>query len=176
MMRLKNIVLFSAIGLMLSACWPSSVSFNDTGSMDPCLKLFYMDVLENNAPNAPINYSNELTEAVKSGIQNNTRLLITDEANNPQVIITGTITNYAITPVALQEGDNSAQNRLTISANFQILFSCPEKEYEQEMNLTSTRFVDYDSNTDISAVETELLTDINSQIVQDVINKLLSNW
>ena len=112
-----TIVIFSSLLLVLSSCWPASVSFNDTGSLNPCLRLFYMEVLENNAPNAPINYSNELTEAIKSGVQNNTRLLITDEANHPQVIITGTITNYAITPVALQEGDNSAQNRLTISAS-----------------------------------------------------------
>jgi hypothetical protein len=44
------------------------------------------------------------------------------------------------------------------------------------MNLTSTRFVDFDSNTDLATVERTLLEEINTQIVQDVINKLLSNW
>lgn len=175
---MKQLPLLLLVGLLLglSACWPSSVSFNDTGSLNPCLKKFYMEVLENNAPNAPINYANELSEAIKAGIQNNTRLLITDENSNPEVLINGSITNYSITPVALQEGDNSAKNRLTISATMYILFTCPDENYEQEMNMTSTRFVDYDSNTDISAVESELLAEINKQIVQDVINKLLSNW
>ena len=44
------------------------------------------------------------------------------------------------------------------------------------MSLTSTRFVDYDVSTDIGVVETELLAEVNEQIVQDVINKLMSNW
>jgi hypothetical protein len=44
------------------------------------------------------------------------------------------------------------------------------------MTLTSTRFADYDSNLDLTTVESQLLEEINKQIVQDVINKILSNW
>ena len=44
------------------------------------------------------------------------------------------------------------------------------------MTLTSTRFIDYDSNTDLASQEATLLDEISTQIVQDVINKLLSNW
>jgi hypothetical protein len=44
------------------------------------------------------------------------------------------------------------------------------------MKLTATRFVDYDSNTDLASAESALLDQINEQIVQDVINKLLANW
>ena len=44
------------------------------------------------------------------------------------------------------------------------------------MTMTSTRFIDYDSNTDLGIVENQLLEEVNDQIVQDVINKLLSNW
>jgi hypothetical protein len=47
---------------------------------------------------------------------------------------------------------------------------------ENKMTLTSTRFADYDSNLDLSTVESQLLEEINKQIVQDVINKILSNW
>lgn len=173
-MRLIGIILILLTSL--TSCWPKSISFNDGGSMHPCLKQFYMPVLENNAPNAPINYPTDLTEAIKTGVQNNTRLLITDIENDPQVIIEGAVTNYLITPVALQEGDNSASNRLTISASFKIYYTCKDEEVDEEMNLVSTRFIDYSSTEDISAIETQLLTDINAQIVQDVINKLLSNW
>ena len=78
-----------------------------------------------------------------------------------------------MSPIALQEGDNAAKNRLTISTQFTIFIQKPE---ESIMKLTSTRFADYDSNTDLSSVENQLLDEINEQIVQDVINKLLSNW
>ena len=42
--------------------------------------------------------------------------------------------------------------------------------------LTSTRFADFSSGTNISQVETKLFEDISAQMVQDLINKLLSNW
>jgi len=173
-MKFFVVIFIFLIGL--SSCWPTSVSFTDKGGSNPCLKKFTMGVLENNAPSAPINYTTDLSEAIKSGVQNNTRLLITDPANNPEVIIEGAVTNYLISPIALQEGDNAEKNRLTISAQFKIFQQCKEENLEEEMTLTSTRFVDYNSSQDISAIEAQLLSEINTQIVQDVINKLLSNW
>lgn len=167
-----SLVFFS----LLTACWPTSVSFNDTGSLHACLKHFQMDPLENSASNAPINYPIELTEAIKTGVQNNTRLLLAGDNNTPQVTITGRITNYVVSPIALQEGDNAAQNRLTVSALMDIYFDCPNDNYSLEMKVMSTRFADFDANQDISSVESQLLTEINEQIVQDVINQLLSNW
>lgn len=121
-MKLK-FVIFLLLITNLTACWPTSVSFNDTGSLHACLKYFQMDPLETSAANAPINYPIELTEAVKSGIQNNTRLLLSSTKNAPQVMINGKITNYIVSPIALQEGDNAAKNRLTVSATMDIFLS-----------------------------------------------------
>jgi hypothetical protein len=158
---------------MLTSCWPTSVSFVDKGGMPEEWKTFYVTTLENNAPNTPLSYSAELSELIKDGVQNNSRLLLNTNSKDAEVNITGTITNYAITPVALQEGDQAAKNRLTVSVQFEIFISKPE---EEEMNLTSTRFIDYEATTDLGVVESELLGDVNEQIVQDVINKLMSNW
>jgi hypothetical protein len=166
-------LLFLPISLLLSACWPSSVSFIDNGSMPEEWKTFSVRTLENNAPNTPISYAPQLSEQLKDGIQNNTRLLLNPETGKGEVYVEGKINTYSVTPVAIQEGDNSAQNRLTISVQFTIFVSAPK---EEKMNLTSTRFVDFDSNTDLATVERTLLEVINTQIVQDVINKLLSNW
>ena len=166
-------LLFLSIALLLSACWPSSVSFIDNGSMPEEWKTFSVRTLENNAPNTPISYDPQLSEQLKDGIQNNTRLLLNPETGKGEVYLEGKINTYSVTPVAIQEGDNSAQNRLTISVQFTIFVSAPK---EEKMNLTSTRFVDFDSNTDLATVERTLLEEINTQIVQDVINKLLSNW
>jgi hypothetical protein len=170
---MKNtLVLLLVLGL-LSSCWPTSISFSDKGSMPEEWKFFSVKTLDNNAANAPLSYSTVLSEAVKDGIQNNTKLKLNTSPNSGEVQIEGMITNYAITPIALQEGDVAAKNRLTISANFSIFVKSPK---EEEMKLTSTRFFDYDSNSDFSAVEATLIEEINKQIVQDVINKLLSNW
>lgn len=169
MIRLLVIVLLLST---LSSCWPSRISFID-GTMPKEWKTFSVKTLDNNAPNTPLSYAAGLTEEIKDGVQNNTSLLLNPDSGKGEILIEGTITNYSIIPVALQEGDNAAMNRLTVSVNFTIFITAPE---EDEMKLTSTRFIDYASNTDLATVESTLLAEINEQIVQDVINKLLSNW
>lgn len=164
----------------LASCWPTSISFSDTKNSDPRWKFFTVKTLENNAPNAPLSYAAQLSEAVKDGVQNNTKLKLATNPDSSQVNIEGTITNFAISPIAMQQGDVAAKNRLTVSVNYTIYINVPPAENEplkeNKMTLTSTRFADYDSNLDFAAVESQLLDEINRQIVQDVINKIFSNW
>jgi hypothetical protein len=143
------------------------------GSMPEEWKTFSIRTLENKAPNAPLSYPLELSEALRSGIQNNTRLQLNSNENDAEVLIEGSVVNYSITPVALQEGDNAAQNRLTVVVE---LFFNIRKPEEKEMTLNASRFIDYDASTDLATVESALLAEISEQIVQDAINKLLSNW
>ena len=156
----------------LASCWPTSIGFKDK-SMPPEWEKFYVITLENNAPNTPLSYSATLSENIKDGVQNNTSLLLSNVQDSAQVVIDGQITNYSITPVALQEGDFATKNRLTVSVSFEIEILAPNEEIKI---MSSTRFVDYDADTDLGVVESELLQEVNDQIVQDVINKLLSNW
>jgi len=165
-------LLYIALFFLLTSCWPTRVSFVD-GSMPPEWDSFTVVTLENNTGNAPLSYNTTLTEAIKDGIQNNSRLSLDLEADSSEVTIEGVISSYYITPVALQEGDNASQNRLSVSVQFEIFISKPEEEL---MTLTSTRFVDYDASTDLGTVENDLLSEVTDQIVQDVLNKLFSNW
>lgn len=141
--------------------------------MPPEWKKFFLITLDNDAPNTPLSYPANLSEQLKDGIQNNTRLLLANNQDSSQVIISGVVAQYSVDPVAIQDGDVAAQNRLTVRVNFTIDITAPEVD---QKTLTATRFVDYDSSTDLGVVETELLNSVNEQIVQDLINKLLSNW
>ncbi len=156
----------------LTSCWPTRISFVD-GSMPEEWKSFTVKTLENNTGNAPLSYNAALTESIKDGIQNNSRLNLEDNSDNAEVNVEGVITSYTITPVALQEGDAAAQNRLTVTVQFEIFISKPEEDI---MELTSSRFIDYDADTDLGTVENDLLSEVTDQIVQDVLNKLFSNW
>ena len=169
---MKLIIAIFSIAL-LSSCWPKSVSFVDSGSMPEEWQVFFVNTLSNNAPNTPISYSATLSEAVKDGIQNGTKLKLGTRVEDAQIEIEGTVTSYTIIPIALQEGDNASQNRLTVSVKFEFYINAPE---EEQMSLVSTRFFDYPANTDLGTVESQFLEEVNTQIVQDVINKLLSNW
>jgi hypothetical protein len=161
------------VSFLISSCWPTSVSFKDSGSMPEDWKTFTVKTLETNAANCPLSYSPLLTEQIKDGIQNNTRLLLNTQIGKGEVNIEGSISGYNVAPLAIQGNDNASKNRLTISVQFTIVTNKPK---EESINLVSTRFADFDATTNLSAVESKLLEEINEQIVQDVINKLLSNW
>ena len=90
-----------------------------------------------------------------------------------EVNIDGKITNYSVTPIAIQGNDNATQNRLTISVQFSIEITKPKEEL---ISVTSTRFSDFNADKNLASVEAQLLEEINTQIIQDVINKLMSNW
>lgn len=159
--------------LLFSSCWPTSLSFRD-GSVPPEWKKFMVNTLENKAPNAPISYSSELTELIKDGVQNRVGLsLVTSEVEAPQIIIDGIVESYSVTPLSLQDNDSQVKNRLTIRTSFTIFISEPK---EEEMKMSSSRFADFDASQDVGSIQTQLLEEINEQIVQDVLNKLLSNW
>src|SRR5690554_8067739 len=88
-----------------------------------------VSTLENKAPNAPISYSSELTELVKDAIQNRVGLtLVTDEDEDPQIIVTGAVDSYTVTPLSLQDNAADVKNRLTIRASFEIFISAPRSE------------------------------------------------
>jgi hypothetical protein len=158
---------------MCSGCWPSSISLVDAGGMNEEWKTFSVSTLENKAPNTPLNYAAFLSEKVKDGVQNNTRLLLNPKNGEGELLIEGAITNYTITPIAMQEGDNSEKNRLSVSVEFSIFVTVPN---EEKIILNSTRFVDYSSTADLGVIESTLLDEISNQIVQDLVNKLMSNW
>lgn len=134
---------------------------------------FYLQTLQVNAPTCPLSYAANLSEAIKDGIQNNTRLSIAPDVKNAQVQLSGEITQYSVNPIALQNGDNAAKNRLSIGVIFTLNYTVPKQE---EVKITITRFADFDASTNFSSVENQLLSSINEQIVQDIINKLMSNW
>jgi len=158
---------------LLSSCWLTSVSFKDKGSMPESWKTFSIKTLEINAANCPLSYSAALTEKLKDGIQNNTRLALNTRLGKGEVNIEGLISSYNVMPLAIQGNDNASQNRLTISVQFSIFVSEPKEDI---INLTATRFADFSASTNLSTVESQLVEEISEQIVQDVINKLLSNW
>lgn len=158
---------------LLSSCWPTSVSFKDKGSMPESWKTFSIKTLEITAANCPLSYSASLTEKLKDGVQNNTRLALNTSLGKGEVNIEGIISSYNVMPLAIQGNDNASQNRLTISVQFSIFVSEPKEDI---INLTATRFADFSAATNLSTVESQLVDEISEQIVQDVINKLLSNW
>lgn len=170
MMRLALIIVLLT---SLTACWPTVFLNPNDNSYPEEWKKFYIFPIEVASPTAPSNYGATLSEQLRSGLQNNTKLKLANTLEDAQVQITGVIRSYSTAPSAIQQNDQVAQNRLTVSVQFTII--TPSKGLE-EMQMVSTRFADYPANTSLVDVENQLLEEINQQVTQDLINKLLSNW
>jgi hypothetical protein len=99
MMKLLLVVLSL---ITLSSCWPTSVSFKDSGSMPLEWKAFHMKTLEINAANCPLFYAAQLSEKLKDGIQNNTRLSLATKLSDAEVQIEGQILNYQSQAILLE--------------------------------------------------------------------------
>ena len=64
---MRRWIYFILVACTLSACWPESFSFRDSGGMAPEWVSFTIQNLENTAPNCPLSFAPLLTEQLKDG-------------------------------------------------------------------------------------------------------------
>ncbi len=123
------------------------------------------------APLANSNMSQTFTEALKDKFLSQTNLDLV--AKDGDLQFEGAITGYAISSVAIQGNETAALNRLLITVK--VTFNnIKEEEYDFETSFS--RYADYETSLDLSAIEDGLITEINEQLTQDIFNKAVSNW
>jgi hypothetical protein len=140
-------------------------------SVDPTVKTIAVRYFNKTAPLGPTVLSQAFTERLKDKFLTQTSLTLTNDAAD--LTFEGSITGYIITPQAIQADETAARNRLTISVNVKFTNLKNEKQnFEQSFS----RYSDYNSTENITAVENQLIDDIFQQIVDDVFNKAMINW
>ena len=160
---------FAFLLVALSSC---KVHYSFSGaSVSPDVKTVSIQTFKNNASLAPPTLSQSLTEAVKDIFTSQTNLGIVSSSGD--LNFEGEITNYFTQPVAIQSNDQAALNRLTISVSVKFTNAKDEK---QNFEITFSRYADYSSTQNLSAVQDELIRQINEQLVQDIFNKAMINW
>lgn len=116
---------------------------------------------------------------LSSGFTDILRDMFTGQTNlemverNGDLAIEGEIVDYKITPVAIQADQTAALNRLTIviNARFTNKFE-PDKDYENKF----TQFVDYESTLDLNSIKEELISELSTNLAQDIFDKAVINW
>ncbi len=170
MIKTRFISSLAIICLLLASCAGGGYSFTQ-GIPDPNINTISVQYFTNQAPLSKPTLSNEFTEALKDLFQNQTKLALVSKYGDLQ--FEGYISNYRTAPVAITGNETAAKNRLTITVYVKFInMQDSEKSYEQNF----TRYAEYDSNLDLSAIEDELITEINDQLTQDIFNKAMSNW
>lgn len=85
----------------------------------------------------------------------------------------GSIIGYEISAKAATNAETTAQNRLTISVN--VIFT-NELDSDKSFEQVFSRFRDFPADQDFSAVESQLVTEINRELSENIFNRALVNW
>lgn len=159
-------------GLLLLLCSSCKMSISLSGSdIHPNAKTVSVATFINNATIVNPTLSQDFTTALKDMIQRQTSLALVNHSGD--YAFSGSISSYTISPIAIQGTETAAMNRLTISVH--IKFS---NKFDKSKNFEQTfsRYADYPSNQNFTAVESTLVTQINEALTDDIFNKAFVNW
>ena len=157
------------IFLTLTAC---SVKYSFTGaSIPPEVKTINIKYFPNNASLVEPTLSQKLTDALRDKFTSETNLVLVNDGGD--LVLEGSITGYNTSPVAIQNDDQAALNRLTI-----ILDVVYTNTFDENMSFDTkfTRYSDYSSDQNLADVQEALIEEINVMLVDDIFNKAVINW
>ncbi len=163
------ILLILLVTSVLSSC---KVKYSLSGAtIPPEAKTISVAFFNNNTTLGSPTISQKFTEKLRDVVSSQTNLALMKQ--NGDLQFEGTIADYNVAPVAIQSTDQAALNRLTVVVNVKYTNKFDvSKNFEQAFS----RFADFDSQKAISAVENDLLTEINRQLTEDIFNKAFNNW
>ena len=160
-------LLIAAVLLAVSGC---KITLSGA-STTPEMKTITVQYFANNASLVQPTLSQALTETLKERLIAETSLQIV--AQTGDLSFEGEITNYAVSPVAIQQNETAAMNRLSVMIHVKFTNHVDDKlSYETNF----MRYEDYLSTADLTSVEDALITSINEQLVEDMFNKAFVNW
>jgi len=158
--------------ILLSISFTSCGIYSFTGASIPTdAKTISVNYFNNKATTVQPSLSQVFTEKLKDMFLEQTNLSISE--NEGDLIFSGFISKYQISPIAIKANETADKNRLTISVKVTYNNSLDsENNFEQ----TFSRYRDYDSTQNISDVENTLIEAITNELVEDVFNKAFVNW
>ncbi len=166
-------LLRTACGLLLLAAFLPAcrVNYSFSGSDVGQARTVTVDLFDARAPLATPSAAQTFTETVRDLLLAQTPLKLARE--NGDLQYSGSITGYDVQPVNIQANETAALNRLTITASVAYVNTLEPKKNTQ---FTITRFADYSSTQDLTAVESQLVNEIGRQLAQDIFDRTVGSW
>ena len=151
--------------------------YSFTGSSIPAgVETFQVDYFENSAGGRPGStvepgLDRDFTIALQDLIVNQTSLNLVNEGGN--IIYSGDIIEFSVTPMAATAEIKAAQNRLTMA----VMVSY-ENTLNDEDNLEKrfSHYFDFPGNLQLYDIKDSALQEIFERITQDILNETLAKW
>tara|TARA_A100001015_G_scaffold60917_1_gene67161 strand:- start:755 stop:1279 length:525 start_codon:yes stop_codon:yes gene_type:complete len=167
-------ILIIAIG---SSMVVSCGIYSFTGSSIPIgVETFQVDYFENTAGGKPGStiepgLDRDFTIALQDLIVNQTSLNLVNEGGD--IIYSGEIVEYSVTPMAATAEIKAAQNRLTMA----VMVSY-ENQRNEEDNIEKrfSFYYDFPGNLQVYDIRDSALEEIFERITQDILNETLAKW
>lgn len=166
---LSGILAVLSVLVTMAGC---TVKYSFTGaSISPQIKSISVSYFQNRASLVQPGLSQGLTNALIDKCKAQTNLSIVNGIGD--VSFDGEITEYGTRPLTISANERAAMNRFTITVKVKFTNSVePNLSFDQPFS----RYQDYDSNLDLSAVEKDLVDKIVVLLVEDIFNKAFVNW
>jgi hypothetical protein len=164
----KSTILFMLIAILSTGC---EIRYSFSGGQFSGAKTFSVQYIKPQTALASPAYAQRLTESFKDVMLSQSPLSLTESKGDLQY--EGTITQYAITPVAVQSNETASLNRLSITIKIVYTNTLePDLNFEKSF----TKFADFPASQSLFSVEEELWQQINDQLTQEVYNSSVGNW
>ena len=140
-------------------------------SIPPEAKTISVATFPNYASTVNPQLSQKLTDELMQMFASQTSLDVANSDGDLQV--SGEITGYETRASALSASDEVSMNRLTITVKVKFVNTKdPDADFEQQFS----RYRDYAATLDFSAVESSLMSEIVTELCEDIFNKAVVNW
>ncbi|MFI3287607.1 MAG: LptE family protein [Rikenellaceae bacterium] len=171
-MQKTKLAIISALALVVIGLVGCTIRFSFSGaSISPDVNTVKVDYFPNMAAMVTPILSPTLNDALVQKIQNQTRLQFVNE--NPDVYFEGQIVDYSSKPVAISGDEYAETNRLTIAV--QVKFT-NIVEPNLSFSKSFSAYADFPSTDMLTSVESSLIPEICTQLVDDIFNAAFANW
>ena len=157
---------------LLSGCIFMKGGYSLSGASIPeGAKTFSVAFFPNNAPMVSPSLSTTLVEALKDKFSRQTKLKLGEE--NGDFAFEGEIVGYSSTTASVSSDNYAVLNRLTITV--QVRFTnvvVPENSFNQRFSA----YTDYDSTQLLTDIQSDLDQEVVKQLVTDIFQAAAANW
>ena len=169
----RQILIIAVSSSMVISCG----IYSFTGSSIPVgVETFQVDYFENTAGGKPGStiepgLDRDFTIALQDLIVNQTSLNLVNEGGD--IVYSGEIVEYSVTPMAATAEIKAAQNRLTMAVMVKY-----ENVSNEDDNLEKrfSFYYDFPGNLQVYDIKDSALEEIFERITQDILNETLAKW
>ncbi len=164
---------FRGVITLLSLLFLGSCKFYSfTGaSISPDMKTMQIEQFSNNASIVYPLLSQIVSEKLRDKFVSQTSLQLVK--SSADILVTGIISDYSVSPVGFLANQTNALNRLTISVKVNFKYTKnPENNWEQVF----TNYADFSSDVTFTQAESQLVGEITRQLSDNIFNRAFVNW